>query len=132
MTMTDPLADLLTRIRNAQQAGHPILTVTASKSKAGICEILKSEGYIADWKQVAQTPRDVLEVTLRYDRAGVGAIREIKRVSTPGRRKYVNVKEIPFVKSGLGIAIVSTSKGLLADHVARKENVGGELICTVW
>ena len=68
----------------------------------------------------------------RGGRAGHGAIREIKRVSTPGRRKYVNVKEIPFVKSGLGIAIVSTSKGLLADHVARKENVGGELICTVW
>jgi len=132
MTMTDPIADLLTRIRNAQQAGHEAFKVTLSKEKVAIVKILKDEGYLADFSVVADTPRDAIEVKLRYSRDNLGAIHGIKRESTPGRRVYVTAKEIPQVRSGLGLAIVSTSKGVLAGHVARAENVGGELICTVW
>jgi len=132
MTMTDPIADLLTRIRNAQQAGHEAFKVTSSKEKVAIVEILKSEGYIADYAVTPDKPRNVVEVKLRYSRDGAGAIHGIKRESTPGRRVYVSAKEIPQVRSGLGLAIVSTSKGVLAGHKARAENIGGELICTVW
>lgn len=132
MTLTDPIADLLTRIRNAQQAGHESLKVTSSKEKVAIVKILKDEGYVSDYSITADKPRDVIEVTLRYSREHKGAIHGIKRESTPGRRVYVSAKEIPQVRSGLGLAIVSTSKGVLPGHVARAENVGGELICTVW
>lgn len=132
MTMTDPIADLLTRIRNAQQAGHEALKVTSSKEKVAIVQILKNEGFIADFAVVADKPRDSIEVKLRYSRENAGAIHGIRRESTPGRRVYVTAKQIPQVRSGLGLAIVSTSKGVLAGHVARAENVGGELICTVW
>lgn len=132
MTMTDPIADLLTRIRNAQQAGHEALKVTSSKEKVAIVQILKNEGFISDFAVVADTPRDSIEVKLRYSRENAGAIHGIRRESTPGRRVYVTAKQIPQVRSGLGLAIVSTSKGVLAGHVARAENVGGELICTVW
>ncbi len=132
MTMTDPIADLLTRIRNAQQAGHEAFKVTSSREKVAIVKILKEEGYISDFSVAPEKPRDVVEVKLRYARDGKGAIHNIQRQSTPGRRVYVSAKEIPQVQSGLGLAIVSTSRGLLAGHVARAENVGGELICTVW
>lgn len=132
MTMTDPIADLLTRIRNAQQAGHESFKVTSSREKLAIVKILKEEGYIADFGVTAEKPRDLVEVKLRYARDGKGAIHNIQRASTPGRRVYVTAKEIPQVQSGLGLAIVSTSRGVLAGHVARAENVGGELICTVW
>ncbi|HRE88165.1 MAG TPA: 30S ribosomal protein S8 [Myxococcota bacterium] len=132
MTMTDPIADLLTRIRNAQQAGHEALKVTCSKEKVAIVKILKDEGFITDFAVVADKPRDSIEVKLRYSRENAGAIHGIRRESTPGRRVYVTAKQIPQVRSGLGLAIVSTSKGVLAGHVARAENVGGELICTVW
>lgn len=132
MTMTDPIADLLTRIRNAQQAGHESFKVTSSREKIAIVKILKDEGYISDFAVQADKPRDVVEVKLRYARDGQGAIHSIQRASTPGRRVYVSAKEIPQVKSGLGLAIVSTSRGVLPGHVARAENVGGELICTVW
>ena len=132
MTMTDPIADLLTRIRNAQQAGHDAFKVTSSREKIAIVKILKEEGYIADFSVAAEKPRDVVEVKLRYARDGKGAIHNIQRQSTPGRRVYVSAKEIPQVQSGLGLAIVSTSRGVLPGHVARAENVGGELICTVW
>jgi len=132
MTMTDPIADLLTRIRNAQQAGHDAFKVASSRAKIAIVKILKDEGYIADFTVAAETPRDVVEVKLRYARDGKGAIHNIQRQSTPGRRVYVSAKEIPQVQSGLGLAIVSTSRGVLPGHVARAENVGGELICTVW
>lgn len=132
MTMTDPIADLLTRIRNAQQAGHEALKVTSSKEKVAIVQILKNEGFISDFAVVADKPRDSIEVKLRYSRENAGAIHGIRRESTPGRRVYVTAKQIPQVRSGLGLAIVSTSKGVLAGHVARAENVGGELICTVW
>jgi len=132
MTMTDPIADLLTRIRNAQQAGHDAFKVTSSRAKLAIVKILKDEGYISDFNLAAEKPRDVVEVKLRYARDGKGAIHSIQRQSTPGRRVYVSAKEIPQVQSGLGLAIVSTSRGLLAGHAARAENIGGELICTVW
>jgi len=132
MTMTDPIADLLTRIRNAQQAGHESFKVTSSREKLAIVKILKEEGYIADFGVTADKPRDLVEVKLRYARDGKGAIHNIQRQSSPGRRVYVTAKEIPQVQSGLGLAIVSTSRGVLPGHVARAENVGGELICTVW
>lgn len=132
MTMTDPIADLLTRIRNAQQAGHESFKVTSSREKIAIVKILKDEGYITDFAVQADKPRDVVEIKLRYARDGKGAIHSIQRASTPGRRVYVTAKEIPQVQSGLGLAIVSTSRGVLPGHVARAENVGGELICTVW
>jgi len=132
MTMTDPISDLLTRIRNGQHAGHKSVTVSFSKEKKAVVEILQSEGFVNGFAEHAGTPRGTLEITLKYDREGRGAIHELKRQSTPGRRVYVGAQEIPQVRSGLGISIVSTPKGILADHVARKENVGGELICTVW
>jgi small subunit ribosomal protein S8 len=132
MTMTDPIADLLARIRNAQQAGHESFKVTSSREKIAIIKILKDEGYINDYAVTAEKPRDLVEVKLRYARDGKGAIHNIQRQSTPGRRVYVSAKEIPQVQSGLGLAIVSTSHGVLPGHVARAENVGGELICTLW
>ncbi|MFO0746979.1 MAG: 30S ribosomal protein S8 [Myxococcota bacterium] len=132
MTMTDPIADLLTRIRNGQQARHDNIKVVASKEKLAIVKILKEEGYIQDFAVEAETPRDVVVLKLRYGRDGAGAIHGVRRESTPGRRVYVAAKEIPQVRSGLGLAIVSTSRGMLAGHVARENNVGGELICTVW
>lgn len=132
MTMTDPIADLLTRIRNAQQAGHEEVKVVSSKEKVAILRILESEGYLDGFQVEASKPRDVLSVKLRYARDGRGAIHGIRRESKPGRRVYVSAKQIPQVQSGLGLAIVSTSHGVLSGHVAREKNIGGELICTVW
>lgn len=132
MTMTDPIADLLSRIRNGQQARHDEVKVVASKEKLAIVKILKDEGFISDFAVEADKPRDVVKLRLRYGRDGAGAIHGIRRESTPGRRVYVTAKEIPEVRSGLGLAIVSTSKGVLPGHQARENNVGGELICTVW
>lgn len=132
MTMTDPIADLLTRIRNGQQAKHDEIKVVASKEKLAIVKILKEEGFISDFAVEAEKPRDVVKLRLRYGRDGAAAIHGIRRESTPGRRVYVSAKEIPQVRSGLGLAIVSTSRGMLPGHVALENNVGGELICTVW
>ena len=132
MAMTDPIADLLTRIRNAQVARHDTCQAPASKIKERICNILKEEGYILDFSRIAQAPQDVLEITLKYGPNRRGAILGLKRESKPGRRVYVGANSIPKVRNGLGVAIVSTSKGLVPDHVARKQRVGGELICTVW
>jgi small subunit ribosomal protein S8 len=132
MTMTDPIADLLTRIRNAQMAGHEEVKVVSSKEKVAIIKILESEGYLDSFEVEASQPRDLLSVKLRYSRDGHGAIHGIRRESTPGRRVYVSAKQIPQVQSGLGLAIVSTSHGVMPGHQAREKNVGGELICTVW
>ena len=132
MAMTDPIADLLTRIRNAQDAGHARVNAPASRIKERIVQILKEEGYIAGYSRLAFKPQDVLEIELKYGNDRKGAILGIQRESKPGRRVYVAAKSIPRVRSGLGVAIVSTSKGLLADHVARNEKVGGEFICSVW
>lgn len=136
MAMTDPIADLLTRIRNAQLSRHDTVRVPASRIKETILEILKQEGFIASFERIPQKPQDELEVQLKYmsGRGGErqGAIEGLRRESTPGRRVYVGADDIPKVRQGLGVAIVSTSKGILADHHARKERVGGELLLTVW
>lgn len=132
MSMTDPISDLLTRIRNAQQASHTTTLVPASRLKQRIVEILKSEGYINDFSRIEQSPQDVIKITLKYSHDGEGAIAGIKRESKPGRRVYVGADDIPRVRSGLGVAIVSTSQGVLPDHVARESRVGGELLCSVW
>ena len=132
MSMTDPIADLLTRIRNAQQASHATTMVPASRLKQQIVEILKSEGYISDFSRIEKSPQDELEIVLKYGNDGEGVIGGLRRESTPGRRVYVGADTIPRVRSGLGVAIVSTSKGVLPDHLARESRVGGELLCSVW
>ena len=132
MSMTDPIADLLTRIRNAQQASHATTVVPASKLKQKIVEILKTEGYISDFTRVEKSPQDEIEIVLKYGNDGAGVIGGLRRESKPGRRVYVGADDIPRVRSGLGVAIVSTSKGVLPDHIARESRVGGELLCSVW
>ncbi|MCB9728035.1 MAG: 30S ribosomal protein S8 [Deltaproteobacteria bacterium] len=132
MSMTDPIADLLTRIRNAQLARHESLRVPASKIKQQIVEILKEEGFVADFRRAQKRPQDELEIDLKYGPDRRGAIIGIRRESTPGRRVYVGADAIPRVRHGLGVAIISTSQGVLADHAARKKHVGGELLLTVW
>ena len=132
MTMTDPIADLLTRIRNAQQARHALVRIPASRMKESIVQILKDEGYIVDFARADQRPQDVIEVKLKYGNDGRGAITGMVRQSKPGRRVYVGNQQIPRVKNGLGVAIVSTSSGVLSDHAARKKRVGGELLLTIW
>jgi small subunit ribosomal protein S8 len=129
---TDPIADFLTRIRNGQSAGLRVVEIPSSKTKVAISEILKDQGYIHDFKVEEVAPQNVLKVALKYNKiTKVPAIREIKRISKPGLRQYRGSEELPRVKNGLGIAVVSTSKGLMTDKQARKENIGGELICTV-
>ncbi len=131
MSMTDPIADLLTRIRNALLAKHDRLDVPASKLKQSICGLLKSEGYIEDFEVVENTPQNILRVYLRYDLEGVPAIRKLYRVSKPGRRVYRGADEIKPVLNGLGVAVVSTSRGVLTDTQARSLRVGGEILCEI-
>lgn len=129
---TDPIADYLTRIRNAQGASLRVVEMPASKMKVAISEILKDQGFIHDFKVEEVKPQNVLKIALKYDKlTKVPAIREIKRISKPGLRQYKSAGELPRVKNGLGIAVVSTSKGVMTDKAARKENIGGEVLCTV-
>lgn len=129
---TDPIADFLTRIRNGQSAGLRVVKVPSSNTKVAVSQILKDQGYIHDFKVEEVAPQNVLKVALKYNKeTKVPAIREIKRISKPGLRQYCSSTELPRVKNGLGIAVVSTSKGLMTEKQARKENIGGELICTV-
>lgn len=130
--MTDPLADMFTRIRNASMARHEKVDVPASKLKLEIARILKEEGYIKNFKLTRDDRQGVLRIFLKYEDDKRPVIEGIKRVSRPGRRVYAGAQEIPKVLGGLGIAIVSTSKGVMTDHEARKLNVGGELLCYVW
>ena len=132
MAITDPLADMLTRIRNANVAKHSKVDIPASKMKVSLARILKSEGYIRNYKLFKDQGHGILRVYVKYDEANQGVITGLKRVSKPGRRVYVRKKDIPFVLNGMGIAVLSTSKGILTDREARKENVGGELLCSVW
>lgn len=132
MSMTDPVADLLTRIRNGQTAGHKTVLAPASTLKEAILKVLISEGYIVGYERQAKDPQDELSIALKYNHDGDGAILGIKRESTPGRRVYVGAGTIPNVRHGLGVAIVSTSKGVMADHSARQTGIGGELLCSVW
>lgn len=130
---TDPIADFLTRIRNASRAGHTVVEAPASKIKIEIARILMDQGYIASYKHDAEGPQGVVKVALKYDKATkTPVIRGIDRVSTPGLRKYFSKVDMPRVKYGLGIAIVTTSKGVMTDKEARQNNVGGEVICYVY
>ncbi|MEC4677232.1 MAG: 30S ribosomal protein S8 [Nitrospirota bacterium] len=130
--MTDPIADLLARIRNAKQRKHKDLYLPFSKIKRDIASILKEEGFIRGYKTSGTTGFDEIKITLKYGHAEDSVITDLKRISKPGRRVYVGWDDIPYVKRGLGIAILSTSKGLLTDKKSRKEKVGGEILCYVW
>ena len=130
MTMQDPIADLLTRIRNAQLAGHESVLIPHSKLKCEIIRVLKEEGYIETYR-VTDDVKPLIEVTLKYSK-GVPVIEKLKRVSRPGLRIYKDSGNVPTVNGGLGVAIVSTNKGVMTDRLARKEGVGGEVICTVF
>lgn len=132
MTMTDPIADLLTRIRNANKARSESVDIPTSKIKLELVRLLKSEGFVEDFKIVEATPQGFLRVFLKYAPGGERVIRGLKRVSTPGSRKYVGKKKIPRTLGGLGIAILTTPKGIMTDAQARREGIGGELLCTVW
>ncbi|MAA73003.1 MAG: 30S ribosomal protein S8 [Bermanella sp.] len=130
MSMQDTLADMITRIRNAQGAGKATVAMPSSKVKASVAEVLKSEGYIADFK-VDGDVKPVLNIDLKYYE-GKPVIESIKRVSRPGLRTYKATTELPKVEAGLGIAIISTSKGIMTDRAARAAGIGGEVICTVF
>lgn len=132
--MTDPIADMLTRIRNAALARHDRTEMPASRLKAAVAEILKSEGYIADARPSAGdgVGPEKLTIVLKYGRDRTSAIDGVRRVSRPGRRVYVRHDRIPRVFAGLGISILSTSRGLMSDREARRQKVGGELLCEVW
>jgi small subunit ribosomal protein S8 len=130
--MTDPIADMLTRIRNAYKARFEKVEMPASTMKMSILQALKNEGYVKGYKLLTEGNKAQLQVSLKYDARKQPAISELRRLSKPGRRVYVNKDEIPQIKSGLGLAILSTSKGIITDRQARKEGVGGELICSCW
>ena len=133
MSMTDPIADMLTRIRNACGSKHRRVDIPASKMKTEIARILKENSYIQDYRLVdTEEGRQLLRVILKYAQGGHPVIRELKKVSTPGLRKYVGVGEIPRVRNGLGMAILSTSRGLMSDRQARQSRTGGELLALVW
>ena len=132
MSVTDPIADLLTRIRNAHIAKHDRLDLPASKLKAEVCRILKEQGFIRNFRLLDTKPQGRLQVLLRYSDAGEPAIGRIARVSKPGRRVYSGADELKPLRSGLGVRIVSTPKGLLTDQQAREQRVGGEVLCEVW
>ncbi len=132
MAMTDPVADMLTRIRNANTAGHADVDIPASKIKKNIAEILLKEGYIKGFELVEQQPQNVLRIEMKYGPNKEKVISGLKRISKPGLKVYAKKDELPKVLGGLGIAIISTSNGLLTDKEARKSGVGGEVICMVW
>ncbi len=131
MSMNDPVGDLLSRIRNAQMRNKSSVTSPASKLRESLLEVLKSEGYIRGYTVTEREGRSEIEIELKYF-DGEPVIREIERVSKPGRRVYTSVKNLPRINNGLGVAIVSTPKGVMADHDAREANVGGEILCTVF
>ena len=133
MSITDPIADMLTRIRNACGSKHRRVDMPSSKMKVEIARLLKENNFIQDFRTLEnENGRQTLRIILRYAQGGQPVIRELKRVSTPGLRKYVAVGEIPRVRNGLGVAILSTSQGLLTDRQARQRHTGGELLAMVW
>ena len=132
MHITDPIADMLTRIRNANSAKHETVDIPASNMKKAIAQILLDEGYIASYKVIDDEKQGVIRVTLKYTENKAQVITGLRRVSKPGLRIYSNVDDMPKVMKGLGIAIVSTSKGIMTDREARKQNVGGEVLAFVW
>ena len=132
MLVLDPIADMLTRIRNANSNKSETVVIPQSKTKLAIAEILKNEGYIVDFREVESEGIKMIEVTLKYGPNGEKVIQGLKRISKPGLRIYSNAEQLPKVLNGLGIAIVSTSKGIITDREARKLNVGGEVLAYVW
>lgn len=132
MHITDPIADMLTRIRNANSAKHETVDIPASNMKKAIAQILLDEGYIASYKVIEDDKQGVIRVTLKYGVNKTQVITGLRRVSKPGLRIYSNVEDMPKVMKGLGIAIVSTSKGIMTDREARKQNVGGEVLAFIW
>ncbi|MCA9688407.1 MAG: 30S ribosomal protein S8 [Myxococcales bacterium] len=132
MSMTDPIADMLTRIRNAVLAQHRQVRIPGSKVKQRIAQILKEEGYIDDFSWESDDRQGALHVTLKWGTDDENAIEGLQRESRPGQRRYARSTDIPKVRNGLGIMIVSTSRGMMTDRAARKQGIGGELICSVW
>jgi small subunit ribosomal protein S8 len=132
MSMTDPISDLLTRIRNAHLAKHDRLDVPTSKLKQEVCRLLQDEGFIRNFRVIEAETRNTLRIFLRYSPEGTPAINSLERVSKPGRRIYRGADDIQPVRNGLGVGILSTSQGLLSDRQARERRVGGELLCEVW
>ncbi|MBO6087477.1 30S ribosomal protein S8 [bacterium] len=132
MSMTDPIADMLTRIRNANTVGHSTVEMPSSKLKVQLAKLLKEEGYITDYEVKEVGKFKILSITLKYDAKNKPIITKLERISKPGLRNYSKAKNLPKVLGGMGIAVVSTSKGLLTDRKARKENLGGEVLCYVY
>jgi len=132
LNTTDPIADMLTRIRNANSAKHKEVDIPASNMKRAIAQILLDEGYIASFEEIKDEKQGMLRITLKYDENGKRVIDGLKRISKPGLRIYVNKEELPQVLNGLGIALISTSKGIKTDKEARKEGLGGEVLAYVW
>jgi len=130
--LTDPIADMLTRIRNAVAIERPHVDIPVSKVKRGLADVLKREGYIWDWKEVDGKPSAQLRLELKYGPSGERLIQRIRRVSCPGRRVYRQSKDLRSVLNGLGIVILSTSRGVISDREARQRNLGGEVLCEVW
>ncbi|MFQ5596632.1 MAG: 30S ribosomal protein S8 [Nitrospiria bacterium] len=130
--MTDPISDMLTRIRNAKMRKHPEVHVPFSKIKREIARILKEEGYIRAYKELGSSGLGDIKISLKYSEEEEPVITELKRVSKPGRRVYVDCESIPYVKRGLGIVILSTSRGVMTGRRSRREKIGGEVLCYVW
>jgi small subunit ribosomal protein S8 len=130
--MTDPIADMLTRIRNAVRVERPHVDLPLSKVKRGLAEVLKREGYIWDWEEVPQEPARGLRIHLKYGPNGERVIRRIRRISKPGRRVYSGAASLRPILGGLGISIISTSRGVISDREARQRKLGGEVLCEVW
>jgi small subunit ribosomal protein S8 len=130
--VNDPISDLLTRLRNAMRAGHDRVDVPASRLKEDLLKVLTGEGYIAGFRRVEEKDRPVLRVQLKYDREGEPVVAGLERVSRPGRRVYAQAQAIPEVLGGLGMSIVSTSKGIVTGRQARESRLGGEILCNVW
>ena len=132
MHITDPIADMLTRIRNANSAKHDTVDIPASNMKKAIAQILVDEGYIKNYKVIEDDKQGTIRVTLKYGKDKTQVITGLRRVSKPGLRIYSNVEDMPKVMKGLGVAIISTSKGVMTDREARKQNVGGEVLAFIW
>ncbi len=130
--MTDPIADMLTRIRNAVRVERPHVDMPISKVKRGLAEVLKREGYIWDWEEVESSPANLLRIHLKYGPNGEQIIRRIRRVSKPGRRVYSGAAALKPVLGGLGIRVISTSRGVISDREARQRKLGGEVLCEIW
>ena len=130
--MTDPIADMLTRIRNAVRVEHPHVEMPSSKVKRGLADVLKREGYIWDWVEIEAEPVKQIRLELKYGPSGERVIQHIKRVSKPGRRIYSKSNDLRPILNGMGISVISTSSGVISDREARQKKIGGEILCEIW